>query len=225
MEKKNKIKFFISKIYHNVFIESFSKKINFKFKENISRIDLIQKSIDKNNYKNYLEIGCDDNVNFNAIKVENKIGVDPVSGGNYKDTSDNFFYKNTLNFDCIFIDGLHHYYQVRKDINNSLNCLENNGTIFVHDCLPKSKAHQAVPRYRSDWNGDVWKAIVETRTRPDIETKTVLIDPGIAIIKKQKNNDILKIKKNFSKLKFKDFYENHKKYMRIISYEDSNNFL
>ena len=225
MEKKIKIKFIINEIFHNIFIESFSQKINFKFKENISRSDLIQKSIDKNNDENYLEIGCDENINFNAIEVENKIGVDPLRGENYKGTSDNFFDKNTLNFDCIFIDGLHHYYQVQKDINNSLECLENNGTIFVHDCLPVSKARQAVPRYKSVWNGDVWKAIVEARTRPDIETKTVLIDQGIAIIKKQKNSDILKIKKIFSELKFKDFYENHKKYMQIISYEDLDNFL
>ena len=225
MEKNNKLRFLINKIYHNIFIERFSKKINFEFKENITRHNLIQKSIDKNNFKNYLEIGCDDNINFNAIKIENKIGVDPVSGGNYKDTSDNFFKKNSLKFDCIFIDGLHHYKQVLKDINNSIDCLENNGTIFVHDCLPISKSHQAVPRYRSIWNGDVWKAIVEIRTKPDIETKTVLIDQGVAILKKQKNNDVLKINKEFSKLKFKDFFENHKKYMRIISYEDSYSFL
>ena len=136
-----------------------------------------------------------------------------------------FFNSNNLRFDCIFIDGLHHYDQVSRDINNSLNCLENNGTIFVHDCLPKSKSYQAVPRYRSIWNGDVWKAIVEIRTKPDIETKTILIDQGIAIIKKQKNNDVLNINKDFLKLKFKDFFENHKKYMRIISYEDSDNSL
>ena len=225
MEKKNKVNFFINKIYHNIFIEIFSKRINFDFNKNVTRIDLIQKAIDKNNYKNYLEIGCDEDISFNSIKVENKIGVDPVRGGNYKDTSDNFFYKNTLKFDCIFIDGLHHYDQVRRDINNSINCLKPNGTIFVHDCLPESKARQAVPRYSSVWNGDVWKAIVEARTRIDIETKTVLVDQGIAIIKKQKNNNTLNIKKNFSKLKFKDFYQNHKIYMQIISYENLDNFL
>ena len=225
MEKKNKVNFFINKIYNNIFIEIFSKRINFDFNKNVTRIDLIQKAIDKNNYKNYLEIGCDEDISFNSIKVENKIGVDPVRGGNYKDTSDNFFYKNTLKFDCIFIDGLHHYDQVRRDINNSINCLKPNGTIFVHDCLPESKARQAVPRYSSVWNGDVWKAIVEARTRIDIETKTVLVDQGIAIIKKQKNNNTLNIKKNFSKLKFKDFYQNHKIYMQIISYENLDNFL
>ncbi len=225
MGGKNKFKFLINKIYHNIFIERFSKKINFKFKKNVNRIDLIQACINKNNYKNYLEIGCDDNVNFDAIKIENKIGVDPISGGNYKDTSDNFFNKNNLKFDCIFIDGLHHYKQVLKDIKNSINCLEDKGTILVHDCLPVSKSHQAVPRYRSIWNGDVWKAIVEIRTNPQIETKTVLIDQGIAIIKKQKNTDVLEINKNFSKLKFKDFFENHQKYMRIISHENYYNFL
>ena len=42
-------------------------------------------------YENYLEIGCDKDSNFSKIKVKNKIGVDPIKGGNVRKTSDDFF--------------------------------------------------------------------------------------------------------------------------------------
>ena len=93
-----------------------------------------------------------------------KIGVDPVSGGNYRGKSDDFFSNNKKKFDLIFIDGLHEYQQVRKDILNSIKCLKEGGFILVHDCLPRSISAQAVPRFRNIWTGDVWKAIDEFRT-------------------------------------------------------------
>ena len=39
--------------------------------------------------------------------LKKKIGVDPVSGGNLRMTSDHFFKENKEKFDLIFIDGLH----------------------------------------------------------------------------------------------------------------------
>ena len=59
---------------------------------------------------------------------------------------------NDKKFDIIFIDGLHHYEQVIVDINNALSVLNDNGHILVHDCLPRTIAHQAIPRYRGSWN-------------------------------------------------------------------------
>jgi hypothetical protein len=226
MEPKKKINFFFSKIFHLIFKEKFNKKIHFNFPSNITRLDLIQKIIHKNNYKSYLEIGCDDNKIFNAINLKKKIGVDPFVGGNYRGTSDNFFLQNQNKFDCIFIDGLHIYDQVKKDLLNSIKFLNKNGTIIMHDCLPQSISAQAVPRYRYMWNGDVWKSIVEARTWDHVDTFTVLIDQGVAIIKKQKNSDILKLKtKNFKNLSFIDFYNNHTTYMKIINYEDIDNYI
>ena len=219
MEPKQK-KFFFSKIYHLLFREKFKKKLFFNFPEKISRLDLIKRAITKNNYQSYLEIGCDDDKIFNSINIK-KIGVDPFSGGNFRGTSDEFFSQNKNKFDCIFIDGLHIYEQVKKDILNSIDCLNENGIIILHDCLPQTISAQAVPRYRYLWNGDVWKAVVEARTWHHVNTVTVLIDQGVSIIKKNKNTDILKIKvQNFESIKFEDFYNNHKEYMRIVNYAD-----
>jgi len=220
-ERLNFFRLFLNRCYHYWFVEKFNKKLKIKFPENIYRWDLTQFLIDKYNFKNYLEIGCDDDKSFSKIEVQKKIGVDPFSGGTIRDTSDNFFKNNNEYFDLIFIDGLHEYKQVKRDINNSLKFLNQSGFILIHDCLPRTKAHQAIPRYRGSWNGDVWKALVEVRTRIDLETFTCKIDYGVGIIQKKNNSDILNIEiDDFQNLRFEDYYSNNNKYMRIISYEE-----
>ena len=220
-EKLNFFKLFINRCYHYWFVEKFNKKLDITFPENLYRWDLIQYLIDKYSFKKYLEIGCDDDASFSKIKIEKKIGVDPFSGGTIRDTSNNFFKNNKDFFDIIFIDGLHIYDQVIKDINNSLKFLNKDGFILIHDCLPRTKAHQAIPRYRGSWNGDVWKAIVEMRTKKDVETYTCKIDYGIGVIQKKDNTDILNLDtQNFSRLKFEEYFKNNSKFMRIINYED-----
>lgn len=220
MEKLSKIKRIFNRIYYNLFIERFKKKIDHNFVQNYYRWDLINYLSNKYNYKYYLEIGCDDDQLFSKIEIENKFGVDPVSGGNIRKSSDIFFSENKLNFDLVFVDGLHEYVQVKRDILNSLKFLNNNGIVLVHDCLPDKLSKQAVPRYRNVWNGDVWKAIVDLRCRNNIEIHTCNIDQGIAIIQNKTNTDTLKLDKKIDKLKFKDFFHNHKTYMRVISLDD-----
>ena len=178
---------------------------------------MIEYLIKKNNYTNYLEIGCDQNQLFSKVIIDNKIGVDPVSGGNIRKTSDDFFKENNDKFDIVFIDGLHTYEQVKKDILNSVNCLNVNGIILVHDCMPDSLGKQAVPRYKMQWNGDVWKAIVDLRQKEDLDIYTCEMDQGIGIISKKKNSSPLSLNKPIHKIKFKDYFDNYKEYMRVIS--------
>ena len=220
MEKLSKFTKLKNFIYYNVFVERFTKKINFKFPINFYRWDMIKFLQSKKEFKNYLEIGCDQDQLFSRINIENKIGVDPVSGGNVRKNSDDFFLENKVKFDLVFIDGLHIYEQVKKDIINSLKCLNENGIILVHDCMPDSLSKQAVPRYKMKWNGDVWKAIVDLRQREDLDIFTCEIDQGIGIITKRKNSSILKLNKPAKNLKFKDYYYNYKEYLRIIKLTD-----
>ena len=92
----------------------------------------------------------------------------------------------------------------------------------MHDCLPRTLAHQAVPRYRGSWNGDVWKSIVELRNDIDLDVITCEIDFGVAIIRKRKNQNPLNFsQKNFKFLKFRDYFYNHKKLMNIKNYKDT----
>jgi len=217
MEKLNKFTKVFKKIYYKTFIENFKGKLEYNFPDNFYRWDLIEYLIKKNNYTNYLEIGCDQNQLFSKVIIDNKIGVDPVSGGNIRKTSDDFFKENNDKFDIVFIDGLHTYEQVKKDILNSVNFLNVNGIILVHDCMPDSLGKQAVPRYKMQWNGDVWKAIVDLRQKEDLDIYTCEMDQGIGIITKKKNSSLLSLNKPINKIKFRDYFDNYKEYMRVIS--------
>ena len=153
-----------------------------------------------------------------------KIGVDPFSGGTVRDTSDNFFKNNKIKFDIIFIDGLHEYDQVKKDITNSLLYLNDGGVIFLHDCMPERFIYQAVPRATGTWNGDVWKNIVEIRTMQEVDTYVVFADHGLGMILKRPNKNSLNIDiKNFKNLKFKDYYYNYQNYLNVISSDNLKN--
>ena len=217
MEKLNPIKKIFNKIYYNLFIENYKKRISYNCPKDYFRWDLIDYLISKYGYRDYLEIGCDKDQLFSKVNLQNKIGVDPYSGGNIRQTSDDFFLTNNKTFDLVFIDGLHTYDQVKRDILNSVKFLNDDGIILVHDCLPDTMAKQAVPRYKMQWNGDVWKAIVDLRQDPDLDVYTCEMDQGIGVIKKNKNTSILKLSTEINKLKFKDYYNNYKEYMRVIS--------
>ena len=217
---KNYLKFM--KLLHKFFGEKFIKEIEIPklYDYSLHRIEIINKIIKSHNLKDYLEIGCDQNELFLKVKIQNKIGVDPNNGGTHRMTSDTFFSKNENKFDLIFIDGLHIYSQVLKDIHNSLNCLKENGFILVHDCFPFGYYDQAIPRAQKKWNGDVWKAIVEMRTLNYVDTYVGAFDNGIGLILKRKNTmPLQKPRVSFKKLSYEDYYNNYKDYLNLINAE------
>ena len=210
--------------YHNLFGEKFRKEISVPkiFDYKIHRLNIINKIISDFKIKSYLEIGCDQDEVFSKVNVENKVGVDPVSGGNVRLTSDAFFEKNSDFFDLIFIDGLHEYSQVKKDIINSLKILNPKGIILIHDCMPLSYLDQAIPRGQRKWNGDVWKSIVELRARKDVFTCVGCFDQGIGMILKRKNDQVLELSKDnnfkFKDLSYENYYHNYEKYLNLIDH-------
>ena len=206
--------------------EKFYKKLNYDWHQYQNRFEIINKIIKKKKYKTYLEIGCQADVNFSKIQIDKRIGVDPHDGGTHRMTSDIFFQNNNDSLDIIFIDGLHEYEQVLRDIKNSVKFLNKDGIIVVHDCLPSKIWHQTIPQTHSSWNGDVWKAIVECRTFDYLDTYTCIADHGLGIIFNRKNKNRLDLEsKNFKELKFRDYYENHKKFMNTISENDLFNLI
>ena len=156
---------------------------------------------------NYLEIGCYDNSCFDSIPILNKIGVDPIIGGTHRMTSDVFFSLNkNLTFDIIFIDGLHHYDQVRRDVLNSLKCLKKNGFLIIHDMIPNNFAMENVPRIQPIWTGDVWKVGFELARTEGINFFIILAETGIGVVQKTSENVILNDQEYFLKdLRFVDF--------------------
>ena len=129
--------YLIKRFFYYFYGEKFFKRLDYSWANYPTRSEIIKKIIDKKKYESYLELGCDKDSNFSKIKIKNKIGVDSKLGGTLKMTSDEFFENNEIYFDCIFIDALHIYEQVRKDILNSVKFLNAHGIIIIHDCLPK----------------------------------------------------------------------------------------
>jgi len=186
----------------------------------IFRHDIINYLIERYNYKSYLEIGVrNPEHNFDRIKVTDKDGVDPAPRKpcKYIMTSDDFFKNNEKTYDIIFIDGLHLDYQVVKDVNNSLNFLNENGTIVMHDCNPIDKRHQVEKYTGGTWNGTVWKAYTEFRmTRPDLFMVVINTDHGVGIVRKGGQRLFPKPEK----LGYKFLSENRKKLLNLITYEE-----
>ena len=85
--------YLIKRFFYYFYGEKFFKRLNYNWSNYPSRFEIIQKIIDIKKYKNYLEVGCDKDSNFSKIKIQNKIGVDPSSGGTHRMTSDAFFQK------------------------------------------------------------------------------------------------------------------------------------
>jgi len=120
--------------------------------------------------------------------VAKKIGVDPLKGGNFKGTPDMFFSINEQEFDVIFIDGLHTYEQVRKDVENSLKCLKKGGYLVLHDLIPRNWVEQHRPRLLESgpYVSDGWKISFELKNLDDVNFRLVRIDHGVGVLRKLK---------------------------------------
>jgi len=142
-------------------------------------------------------------------------------GGNVRKTSDSFFQTNKEKFDIVFIDGHHKYSQVKKDIENSLNFLNDGGIILLHDCLPNNYYAHVIPKCVYNWNGDVWRAFVEVRTKDNLDSYCCNADHGIGIILKRKNKNKLQTNiSDFSKIEFNYFFNNYKKLMNLQEFDE-----
>jgi len=194
----------------------------------IKRFDILNYLIDKYKLINYLEIGVFQGENIRKVKAPYKNGVDPGAEGyvvpevDYPMTSDEFFKlienHKDIKYDIIFIDGLHEYSQVKKDIENSLKHLQHNGFIVMHDCNPVSYDAQIPDRKTIAWNGDVWKSFVEFKTNnPHFECCVIDTDFGVGFIK---NNTSSFNSLPLLDLDYQTFDANRKQYLNLISWDE-----
>lgn len=150
--------------------------------------DLLNYIAAKTNARHYLEIGVfNPDHNFNKIDVMHKLGVDPDPNAKATvcKTSDEFFdiaKQFGDKFDIIWIDGLHHADQVKKDIINAWRCIPIGGIIALHDCNPPTEATTCIPRGKQrEWCGDVFKTICQINSPFFF---TVDFDYGCTVIRK-----------------------------------------
>lgn len=176
------------------------------------RAHVLQEAINRLGAQTYLEIGVSNGDLFERVRVERKLGVDPIdpaervrrqveAGARYfQMPSDEFFATQSAvleekGLDVAFVDGLHTYAQALADVENCLRWLNPGGIILMHDCNPTG-ADMATPaesmldlqRYRAEypdraWTGDVWKAVVHLRAlRPEVKASVLDCDFGIGVV-------------------------------------------
>lgn len=167
----------------------------------MKRYEIINRIIESKGYQDYLEIGVRDGECFKEICCKNKTGVDPYPASSHtthKMESDDFFssLESNVNFDIIFIDGLHLDFQVDKDIQNSLKHLKEGGTILLHDCNPPTPFHADTKPYFSapangEWNGTVYLSLIKLRLyNSNVKLRTVNTDWGVGILTKELSENI-----------------------------------
>jgi hypothetical protein len=200
--------------------------VEFYTNSKIKRYDIINFLIDRYNLKEYLEIGVFKGENIRMINVVNKNGVDPGAENQIAPevthvmTSDVFFNQIDFNkkYDIVFIDGLHEYSQVKKDIQNSFKHLSKDGFIVLHDCNPVSYESQYPIRKTMAWNGDVWKAFVEFKNNnPHHYSCVIDTDFGVGVIKN--NHNIEPIFDNTINIDYFKFISDKNKYLNLINWE------
>jgi hypothetical protein len=193
---------------------------------NFNRIALVNLLLAKKAGPSYLEIGCADNSLFDSVPVARKTGVDPQRGGTHRTTSDAFFAQNQERFDVIFIDGLHTYEQVRKDVVNSIECLAGGGWVAMHDMLPKNWIEQHIPVISATaWTGDVWKVAFELASTDGVDFKILKIDRGVGVFRVTKRD--VRLNDRFQSLrdqKFSFLYDNIKE-LPLIDWQDAQEWL
>jgi hypothetical protein len=140
----------------------------------------------------YLEIGCLGGDLVASLKTKLAVGVDinthadwatylgkaePGTKEFHQCTSNEFFAKDTRQWDLIFIDGDHSATQVRTDVVNSLEHLEEGGLICMHDTLPPTPS-DATP----DKCGTAYKIRQDLEVMPGIQTYTFPVTFGLTLV-------------------------------------------
>jgi hypothetical protein len=197
----------------------------------MKRYDIINRFIKERDYKDYLEIGVFTGECMRGVIADNKTGVDPGSEGHLADevthamTSDAFFGNikgSGKIYDIIFIDGLHHSYQVDVDIENALVHLKDGGVIVIHDCNPEQEVYTLVPRVSGIWHGDVYKSVLRFRSKSLHSFFTVDTDCGCGVIFKDYKGDSQNSVEDYKKAlsSWNCFFDNKQRLLNLISVED-----
>ncbi|WP_331303309.1 class I SAM-dependent methyltransferase [Methylobacterium oryzae] len=149
----------------------------------------------------YLEVGVQQGLALSRIAVKTAYGVDPgfmlsvdpttnkQALHLYRMTSDAFFrdhshaLKAAGGIDFAFLDGMHLFEYLLRDVYNTERNCRKSSVIALHDCLPfNSEMIERVNNYAARtpgphaaaWTGDVWKVVkILEKYRPDLQITAV----------------------------------------------------
>ncbi|MGD1713241.1 hypothetical protein [Dapis sp. BLCC M172] len=214
-------------------------KSTFKISKNMptrSRSDRLNKLATINQSSRYLEIGVSKGTTFNAIKIENKVAVDPkflFNQDKYANdkvvfrevSSDEFFRsyaKDFESFDLIYLDGLHTFVQTFRDFCASLACGHSKTIWLIDDTFPGSyaQAQSSLKRCRQiqkfsgendgSWMGDVFKIVAAINDFFPQYSFATFPDHGQTVVWKKWRADFEPIWNNLetiTRLEYSDFVE------------------
>jgi hypothetical protein len=202
----------------------------------MTRWDIINHLIVKNNYRSYLEIGYYKGWSFENVQCLNKTSVDPypcrtiqqeeapygavlfhdnkTNEQIHKLKSDDYFDKFGTRFDIVFIDGLHEAEQVYRDIVNARRVLNDKGIIVLHDCNPPEYEHTTTG-INGCWTGDTYKGYLKFLAETGHVYRTVDTDWGVGIIYPQKAGFWASVPS-----RWEDFDKNRNHLLKLITPEE-----
>jgi hypothetical protein len=214
----------------------------------MDRIKIIKYLLKQKKSKNYLEIGVFNGHVFFKVKSKFKIAVDPefqfdflrkfgktllnpynLFNKYFLKTSDLFFSEVAPNLllnkkiDIALVDGMHEYHYALRDVENTLNYLDNDGIIIMHDCNPLTEeasitfSEWEAKGMTGTWNGDLWKTIVHLRSvRKDINVFVLNCDHGLGIIAKRKPENTLNFSADeINALTYQEFNANRNEWLNL----------
>jgi len=150
--------------------------------------------------EDYLEIGFGDGIHFKSVPVEQKTIISPICHATYPHRaypmeSDLAFeleeFKDEGPFEVAFIDGLHNYPQIVRDLHNVLPYMTTDGVILCHDINPfvmdKNIIELATtyprPQEAMGWLGDAWKILFHVKyTMPHLDYAVISDFPGFLVL-------------------------------------------
>jgi len=189
------------------------------------RVAILQAIIDEFGYESYLEIGAVGREplgrrTFDRIECACKIGVDVQPGATYCMTSNEFFGRNQLAFDLVFVDGDHEAEQSYRDIKESLAILEPGGLVVVHDCLPPTEDDEA-----PELNGTTWRAFCGFRDKPELDMVTGDFDFGMGLVRRGRPgrvmNPLFTLPAHYTKLTYEQLQQNRDEWMLVKTAEET----
>ena len=164
--------------------------------------DFLARLIKEREARTYLEVGVQNGLNLSRITITEAFGIDPgfelstdpTIGKQtlhlYRMTSDAFFRTHADKvvraggLDFAFLDGMHLFEFLLRDVYNTERLSNRSGVITLHDCMPfngemierqNNTPGRTPGPWAAAWTGDVWKIIpILQKYRPDL--RTVLVD-------------------------------------------------
>jgi hypothetical protein len=153
----------------------------------VSRNRIVQSVLNLFDAPDYLEIGVNKGMTFNALEAATKVAVDPkflfdfeqvareIHGTSFHETTSDDFFGRIASpktaFDVIYLDGLHTSEQTIRDLINAMSFLKPNGVIIIDDVfpcsylasLPNRRETRLVRQAQGDttgaWMGDVYRLV------------------------------------------------------------------